>query len=195
MPASALDIALAHYRAQQRLKRALLTEARRLWRKLGPGEVRAMGGSWLEARNRLLALLAAAQTAGARQAENYVTAVLAAQDISPESSGALVPGSLAGIASDGRPLDTLLDSAPISMRVAIGEGVAEQRAYASGYATLDMILSTQAADAARVAAGVALTARRRASGYVRMIVGKTCSRCAILAGRWYRWNAGFARHP
>jgi hypothetical protein len=33
------------------------------------------------------------------------------------------------------------------------------------------------------------------TGYVRMIVGKTCSRCLILAGRRYQWNAGFRRHP
>jgi hypothetical protein len=23
----------------------------------------------------------------------------------------------------------------------------------------------------------------------------SCSRCAILAGKWFRWNAGFSRHP
>jgi hypothetical protein len=28
-----------------------------------------------------------------------------------------------------------------------------------------------------------------------MVVGGTCDRCLILAGRVYRWNAGFQRHP
>src|SRR5690606_23965723 len=31
--------------------------------------------------------------------------------------------------------------------------------------------------------------------YVRMLTPPSCSRCTVLAGRWYRKNAGFARHP
>src|SRR5690606_6627480 len=38
-------------------------------------------------------------------------------------------------------------------------------------------------------------AHRQASGYVRMVNPPCCPRCAILAGRWYRWSAGFQRHP
>jgi hypothetical protein len=60
---------------------------------------------------------------------------------------------------------------------------------------LDMIVRTQVADAGRVADQVATTARTRATGYVRMLVGRSCSRCAVLAGRNYGWNAGFDRHP
>src|SRR5690606_32784856 len=32
-------------------------------------------------------------------------------------------------------------------------------------------------------------------GYTRMLNPPSCSRCAILAGRWFRWNDGFQRHP
>jgi hypothetical protein len=32
-------------------------------------------------------------------------------------------------------------------------------------------------------------------GYVRMLDPPSCDRCAVLAGKWYRWNAGFQRHP
>jgi hypothetical protein len=28
-----------------------------------------------------------------------------------------------------------------------------------------------------------------------MLTPPSCSRCAVLAGRWYRYNAGFDRHP
>lgn len=31
-------------------------------------------------------------------------------------------------------------------------------------------------------------------GYIRMLNLPSCSRCALLAGRWYGWNAGFKRH-
>ena len=36
---------------------------------------------------------------------------------------------------------------------------------------------------------------REATGYVRALVGKTCSRCAILAGRIYSTEDAFLRHP
>lgn len=38
-------------------------------------------------------------------------------------------------------------------------------------------------------------ARRHVAGYVRMLVPPSCSRCVVLAGNFYRFNAGFERHP
>jgi hypothetical protein len=40
-----------------------------------------------------------------------------------------------------------------------------------------------------------MTATRSVHGYVRMVSGSACSRCIILAGRFYRWSSGFERHP
>ena len=64
-----------------------------------------------------------------------------------------------------------------------------------GGAQLATMVRTEVADAGRVADQVASTAAPAASGYVRIVVGKTCSRCIILAGRVYRWSQGFERHP
>ena len=50
------------------------------------------------------------------------------------------------------------------------------------------------ADTARQAAG-ADTATRRNVGYIRVVSPGACSRCMILAGKFYRWNEGFLRHP
>jgi hypothetical protein len=36
---------------------------------------------------------------------------------------------------------------------------------------------------------------RKNVGYVRMLTLPSCGRCVVLAGRFYRWNAGFLRHP
>jgi hypothetical protein len=33
------------------------------------------------------------------------------------------------------------------------------------------------------------------AGYIRMMTPPSCARCAVLAGRFYRWNDGFQRHP
>jgi hypothetical protein len=37
--------------------------------------------------------------------------------------------------------------------------------------------------------------RPAAGGYVRMLNPPSCPRCAVLAGKWFGWNAGFKRHP
>jgi len=36
---------------------------------------------------------------------------------------------------------------------------------------------------------------RRIGGYVRMITPPSCSRCVVLAGKWFASNTGFERHP
>jgi hypothetical protein len=111
-----------------------------------------------------------------------------------EPAGLVVADALAGIASDGRDLVTLLDQPAITTLTALGSGVPQARAMTAGYATLDMAVRTQVADAGRVADQVAIAARPR-TGYVRMLNPPSCSRCVVLAGRWYRWNQGFRRHP
>jgi hypothetical protein len=65
----------------------------------------------------------------------------------------------------------------------------------AGLASLTRIVGTQVADAGRAGESVSITARTAIDGYVRMLVPPSCSRCAILAGKFYRWNAGFDRHP
>src|SRR5690606_9852828 len=157
-----------------------------------PGQIRQ---SWQTLVGRLVVVVTGAQLAAAQQADSYVERVLAEQGIDPRPDGALVPSALVGVASDGRALDTLLYQPAISAVTALGRGRSVRDALAVGQATLDMAVRTQVADAGRVADQVALTARREATGYVRMVVGASCARCIILAGRWYRWSQGFQRHP
>jgi len=106
------------------------------------------------------------------------------------AAGRLVPEAFAGVASDGRDLGSLLEQPVIRARAA-GGGV---DGLAAGRAQLDLIVWTQVADAAREAVQVGIVARSRVGGYVRMLVGKSCPRCVILAGAFYRWNRGFRRH-
>lgn len=49
-------------------------------------------------------------------------------------------------------------------------------------------------DAGRAAESVAITARADI-GHVRMLNPPSCSRCAVLSGRVYRYSSGFLRHP
>lgn len=50
-------------------------------------------------------------------------------------------------------------------------------------------------DAGRTAALADMGRREQVTGYVRSLRPPSCSRCAILAGRVYRYSQGFQRHP
>ena len=189
---SAHNVALTHYRERQRLVLAVARLARELWRQVDPARIDA---SWSRLLSELMVALAGAQRAAAQAADGYLDQILEQQDVGTASTGRLRPSALSGAAADGRPLDTLLRQPTIATKLAIQSGLAPARALATGYANLDLIVRTEVADAGRVADQVALAARREATGYVRMLVGKSCSRCAILAGRRYQWSQGFQRHP
>jgi hypothetical protein len=62
-------------------------------------------------------------------------------------------------------------------------------------AAFDRLVSTLIQDAGRTAAVVDIASRPALTGYVRSLNPPSCSRCAVLAGRVYRYSDGFQRHP
>lgn len=58
----------------------------------------------------------------------------------------------------------------------------------------DRLVASLVQDAGRAAEQVAVTVRADI-GYVRYLSPPSCARCAILAGRVYRYSEGFLRHP
>jgi hypothetical protein len=189
---SALQVAADHARSRARLAEKLRLEARDAWAQVDPARI---SETWLWQIPRLLLLLTGGQHAAAVTADRYVAEVLVEQGISPATEGRVDASALSGIAADGRPLESLLAQPGITAKWALSQGSTLDRAMAAGNGLAQLIAHTQVADAGRVADQVALTSRRHATGYTRMVVGATCSRCIVLAGRWYRWNAGFNRHP
>jgi hypothetical protein len=190
---SVAEIATDHSRRQGVLARRVATEIGRLWRVLL--DLRDIAASWARLVPRAFGLLSLGQVAAARASDGYVGAVVDEYGLRGAAAGRVVPETFAGVASDGRDLASLLYQPAIHTLQLIGAGVAPERAAASGAVHLDMIARTQVADAGRGADGVAIAAQPELAGYIRMIVGDTCSRCIILAGRWYAWNEGFERHP
>lgn len=189
---SLVEVAGLHARTRRRFAQVVAGEAARLWSQVDPDRI---GLSWLSLLPRLLVLLTGAQTAAAARADGYLDEVLDAQGVTPRAVGRVSAAALAGVASDGRDLADLLYQPAVRSLVGIKRGATVDHALAGGGAGLDMLVRTQVADAGRVADQVAMTARPEATGYVRMLVGASCSRCVILAGRRYGWNAGFDRHP
>lgn len=168
--------------------------ARQVWRELDKAAVAA---SWsdVQAQDRLLVAVSSLQQAAAEQAVGYVAQALLDQGVVPEAEALVLPTRLAGIASDGRNLDDLLAQPLITTLTALRGGATTAAALDLGENALATIAATQVSDAGRSAVSVAMTTQPTATGWVRMLVPPSCGRCAVLAGRVYRWSSGFDRHP
>lgn len=165
---------------------------------------------------RLYVLLSVLQELLATDAIAYVYRILALQGLRPTGPRPN-PLAFAGIATDGRDLESLLAGAVVKVRQAQRAGESDAEARRRGENYLRLVVATQAADTARAAESVALTTsepvvdqripqpaeRRRPvsretrpveMGWIRMLNPPSCGRCAVLAGRWYRWSDGFERH-
>lgn len=186
-------LAAKRYREAVHLQRTTTRAASALWKRMNPrGNIDA---EWLRIAPLILEYVTQAQRQAAEGAESYVEATVAAQGIQAPSSGDVNASAFSGVASDGRRLDSLLYSPVTTARAAWVGGASTAEGLRSGLFALQMIVSTQVADAGRVADGVAIASRPKLTGYVRMLSPPSCARCAILAGRFYRWSSGFARHP
>lgn len=186
-------VAERHFLSQQALAELARRRAAELWRSL---DVSDLTGSWDAGVGVAVSrVVAASQLVAASQADTYTDAVLDAQGASGRAEGVVAARSLAGVASDGRPLGSLLFGAVTGVKDAIGGGASTRDAMVRGRDVLLMYVGTQVQDAGRVADGVAAVARPHVTGYYRALTPPSCSRCAVLAGKWFKWNAGFRRHP
>lgn len=187
------NIARAWSRHQAQIVRSATDRTAASWAALDPAD---LSGSWAASIGpAMVRTLAAAQRLASAGASQYVSASVDAQGADPTADGAVDPTMFSGAAADGRSLAGLLYTPVLKTKVAIGAGLSVPEALASGASELSMLVGTEVADAGRDAAGAAMTATRSVHGYVRMVSGSACSRCIVLAGKHYRWNASFLRHP
>jgi len=116
-------------------------------------------------------MLAVYQATSALMAVEYGSLALAEQNI-PDDGARVIPSAFTVVPSAPSVLD---DVDP-------------------GYRT-DRIISTLVADAGRSAMSVFTASRSQNVGNIRVLTPPSCQRCAVLAGRWYRWSENFDRHP
>lgn len=181
----------AHYGLVREQEARALATATRQWRKLGPNWIT---DAWRERIPTVTAAITNAQRTAAASALVSGALALGQQDTWAAPDGLVDPEAFAGLAADGRNLEKLLNIPARTTRRLIGQGMDAAQALEAGERQLTMMVLTEIADAGRGAAGVQIAARPR-TGYVRMLAPPSCSRCIILAGRFYRWNQGFLRHP
>jgi hypothetical protein len=191
------------------------------WESMDP---RNIGGSWAHIAPAVYLLVASAQAAAAQAADPYLVSVAKASDAVSLTEGAVSPAGFTGVASDGRTLQGALLTGPVTALQSIGAGMPPVDALIAGGAALKAMVTTQVADANRVATQLSMFMRTpevlpdvvtkgpggrlfvkdangrqrpyfRPKSYVRMVNPGACSRCVILAGVRYHRAQAFNRHP
>jgi hypothetical protein len=189
------DVVDAYGRAQQRAVIQTTVTLERLWKELAATD---LSRSWLGGLGAaMVRAVSAGQLVAASTGQPYIEAMVRMDGLSQdylEQAARVDARSLSGVSADGRTLDSLLYLPVIRTKTLIGGGLTVQEAMLAGQAQLLRMAASEVADAGRGAAGVAMVANRSVTGYVRTVRSGACARCAILAGRWYRWNADFQRH-
>lgn len=186
-----LSSVTAHVDEVTRLQAAGLKLTRKAWRGVDPDDIT---GSWDAALEDLTPRLELVQYRAAVAGSEYVGTALAEQGLYVPPRGFADPGAFPGFGGDGQPLDDLLRSPTYTAKRMIGEGASPADALNRAGRSLDRITRTLVADTSRQAAAVDIATRPRV-GYIRQLVGTSCPDCVVLAGRFYRWNEGFLRHP
>ena len=185
------ETAVKHYRAMLRLQRSARAAAAVAWSSLSAAY---LSESWDSVSPALERAVSRLQLDAATRGAGYGGNTLADQGLYEAPEAWVDPSSLAGVSSRGASLGAALYSAIPHTKDLISGGMPERVALARGREVLQMSAAAQVADAGRTAAGLDTFARPKV-GYVRMLNPPSCSRCAVLAGRFYRNNEGFQRHP
>lgn len=185
------EVAQAHQLQQS----ALATNtARAVAQQMGWLDEHALTESWAAGVGRQVqATVEQSQLAAAQAAAPYLAELAAAQGV-PIPPPLIVASALAGIASDGRPLASLLYLPILLIKSLLTRGMRFPEAFRSGLSFGAVIAATQVSDAGRGGVTVGMVAEKSWVSYIRVLRLPSCSRCIILAGREYSWSTGFQRH-
>lgn len=212
--AALLAVAAAHQLAQNALISNALKAVLAVWYGV---PFRDFSQGWRTAGPRIYGYVSAAQELVADQAASYVQHAFAVQGIEIDLPS-IDPRAFAGATADSLDMEHLLVGTVVAAKRSMQRGGDMADAYASGAAFLTTVTRTEITDAGTAADQVALIAAQRTDvppeqkppasgtvvneagtkkryGWVRMLNPPSCGRCAVLAGRFYKWNDGFERHP
>ncbi len=143
------------------------------------------------------------QAAAASTSSAYITAALTEMDMPVQVPTDLVPDGFAGVTGGGLDVATASYQAVIETAKAqydldtesLSDTLTMERALEAGERFVTELAASMMADAMRAAEVVAMAQRPWLDGYVRIVEPGACSRCIILAGRFYLFTDGFLRHP
>lgn len=179
------------YEAAQRLQAQALAAAWTAWDQVRPA---ALSLTWDTVAPALAVAVARVQYDAAVVGSSYSADTLAQQGRWVAPDAFTDPTAWVGYSSSGASLEAALAGPVVAVKQQIAAGTPVRQAMAYGRDYLEQLVRTQVTDTVRSAASVDI-AVRPGTGYVRMLNPPSCERCVVLAGRFYRWNAGFRRHP
>lgn len=187
VPKAAID----YYNRLDRLGAKANRAARKAWRDVDRDHIR---DSWALASRELTVSVTAGQVEAAALGASYGASTIAAQGFYTPPDDWVVPQAFAGMSPNGFPAQQALQSpAPRALKQ-LSQGRSVDDVMREGLVMAGAVAQTMVIEAGRSAAGVD-TFVRQGVGYTRMTNPGACDRCLILAGRFYRSNQGFLRHP
>lgn len=146
-------------------------------------------------RDQMLNVVEVGRAAAAASSLAYLPAVLEETNQDAAPAGIVSTDRLLETAPDGRTMDSLLGESTIHAKGLVGRGVSASDALEGTGKWLSGVLLTVMADTGRGVVSADIAQRPAITGYVRMLNPPSCNRCVVLAGKWFRWNEGFQRHP
>lgn len=183
--------ASSEYQAQQAIAGTTAAAVDQAWSQMGDD----FDASWRRLEPTVLELVTAGRAAAVRRALTYTPALIDETDQFAPSDGILNAAAFLTAAPDGRSVTSLYREAVIGAKASIAGGATVEAALAQSGRWLQMTTLTLLADTRREVYSADIGSRPAITGYTRMLNAPSCSRCIILAGKWFRWNTGFARHP
>lgn len=181
-------MAVDFYRRQALTSQAAARRVQERFRGVDVGNLR----EWVEAHSdELIVPILDGQAEAAGRAAAYVAAQSGVQNVAtPEF--------------DVNPLMFTTDPDALASMTYSAAVIAPKQAAAAGLSPvlagrvaarrLVRLASTAVADAGREATQASLVTSGH-QGYVRMLQLPSCRDCAVQAGKFFKWNAGFQRHP
>lgn len=181
-------LAAEFYSRQSRVARGAAAAVSRVFAGVDPDDI---PGSWRALLPRAAATVAAAELAAASQGQPYVSAVVVAAGVEAAPAGRVVASALV----EPEWLRGMLMVPALRALQQIGRGRDRAEALTAARGQAALTAQTQVSFAGSEAVSVAQVAEPNVGGWVRVLQLPSCGRCAVLAGRVYKWNDGFQRHP
>lgn len=174
---STLTRARNHYRNQQKIALAGVRAVRKVVTSATTPAAASSAATTSLATYQLASALSGARTMATEAGRDLLSA----------------PAAFAGTTQLGWPIETPIET--ILDRITRDFDAELQQLTDQMLAGLDMFVQSEIIAAGADASSVEIIAGAEWTNYVRVLDLPSCDRCVVLAGRIYRDNEGFARHP
>lgn len=192
MPLQTVPPLARSYNAAQRAAiDAALLEISAQWRRIGP----RFDTGWSLVGPYIAAIVASAQRDVIDRASEFTPALLEDTGQTRYLPTEFTPNAaaLVGVTGNGYLVTESLSVATIRAKQAVADGHTAPQALTLAGSWLAQSSLMVLADTMRSTETLGQLSHR--VGYVRMVHGGACGRCVVQAGKWFRTNAGFLRHP